>query len=97
MIVYMIAVFVGAFFIAYSPYLRKKNDGSITSWNHYFTATFLMSLIIAFFASAAIYLVNPIDPTMDLSIAFIQGLMLGSSSEAIITEMAKRLFPPTSE
>ena len=95
MTVYLIAVFAGAFFLAYAPYLRKKADGSITSWNHYFTATFIMALLIAFFASAIIYLANPIDPTTDLPIAFMQGLILGASSEAIITEMAKRLFPPS--
>ena len=52
MIVYLIGIFVGVFFIAYAPYARKKKDSDM-EWNHYYTAIFLMSMIVAVFAAAS--------------------------------------------
>jgi len=93
MIIYLIGIFVGVFFVAYAPYARKKKDSDM-DWNHYYTAVFLMSFVIAVFAMAAVYLANPLPPDTAFEIAFLQGLILGSSSEAIVAEFAKRFYPP---
>lgn len=93
LIVYLIGLFVGVFFIAYAPYARKKKDSDI-DWNHYYTAVFLMSVIVAVFAAASVYLANPLPADTAFEIAFLQGLILGSSSEAVVAEFAKRFYPP---
>jgi len=94
MIVYLIGIFVGVFFVAYAPYARKKKDSDI-DWNHYYTAIFLMSAIVAVFAAATVYLANPLPVDTLFEMAFMQGLILGSSAEAVVTEFAKRFYPPS--
>jgi len=98
MFAYLIGIFVGCFIIAVAPYLRKVLSNSpdvAEGWNQRYTALFILSYIIAVLATAFVYLTNPLTTPIPTVNAFMQGLVLGFGSNAIVVEISKHLLPPT--
>lgn len=95
-IVYLIGIFVGVFIIAIAPYIRKVWEQSpdiVNGWNHRYTALFIAAYVVAIVATAMVYKMNPLDVTVSVDMAFVNGLVLGTSSNVIVVEVSKWLLP----
>lgn len=92
--IYLAFIFIGAWARILAPFIRKTIfQGEPLKYDHLYTALFLVSFIMAVFASFSIYMVNPLDATGDPIILIGKGLLNGFSSQAIIDELAKYFFP----
>jgi archaellum biogenesis protein FlaJ (TadC family) len=90
---YLFAIFVGCLIRTLAPFIRKWMADEIEDgWNHKYTATLIISYIIAMVATAMVYQQNPLDFTNGDTI-FVKGLILGVTSNTIITEIAEWFFP----
>ncbi len=90
---YLFAIFVGALLRAVAPFIRKWYAGEVPDgWDTQYTATFLISYIVAMIATAFVYQQNPLDFTNGDTI-FLKGLILGVTSVTIINEVKEWFLP----
>ncbi len=90
---YLFAIFIGSFIRAVAPFIRKWMAGEIPDgWDHQYTATFLISYIVAILVTAFVYQQNPLDFTNGDTV-FFKGLILGVTSTTIINEVKEWFFP----
>ena len=91
-VMYLIAVFIGTFFITLSPFVRKYWAGEITGWDHRYTILMLMSYIAAVMVSFMLSALNPIEVS-DPVLVVAAGFTVGLASKPLLEEIFKHFAP----
>ena len=90
-LLYQLGIFVGILFISVLPYLAKRNEIPGLPWENYYTTVMLYGYIIAVIGMFIVYKQNPLDPTMDPTSVFGEGLLLGLASTPTVKYLMKLL------
>lgn len=92
--IFLFAIFLGCWIRILLPFIRKNLQDEDLAYSHKYTIIFILTYIMAMVAAVFTFQANPPDLTKTMNDLFIQGLMAGFTSEAIILEIAKLALPP---